>query len=141
MEKRRQLIVDLVAQTQRLTRLAAQATGNSTPASAWRLLAILETEGPQRVGTLASAVRVSQPALTQLASHLCEQGLVTKGPDPTDARAAILTLTGEGATAIADWRAEIGGALSPYFASLNDEDWSHLAATVSLLSSLDREPS
>ncbi|WP_159449224.1 MarR family winged helix-turn-helix transcriptional regulator [Demequina sp. NBRC 110055] len=139
MDNRRQLIVDLVSQTQRLTRLAAQATGNATPASAWRLLAILETEGPQRVGALASAVRVSQPALTQLATHLVEQGLVAKGSDPTDARAAVLTLTDEGVTAIADWRAEIGGALSPYFASLTDEDWSHLAATVSLLSSLDKE--
>lgn len=141
MEKRRQLVVDLVTQTQRLTRLAAQATGNSTPASAWRLLAILDTEGPQRIGALASAVRVSQPALTQLATHLAEQGLVTKGSDPSDARAAVVTLTRDGATAIADWRAEIGGALSPYFASLTDDDWAHVAATVALLSSLDKERS
>ncbi|WP_062520104.1 MarR family winged helix-turn-helix transcriptional regulator [Demequina silvatica] len=141
MDSRRRIIVELVSQTQRLTRLAAQATGNSTPASAWRLLAILDREGPQRVGALASAVRVSQPALTQLSQQLCEQGLVTKGSDPDDARASVLTLTDEGRVAIEDWRAELGGALSPYFASLDGEAWEHLAATVDILTSLDKEPS
>ncbi|MDN4483137.1 MarR family winged helix-turn-helix transcriptional regulator [Demequina lignilytica] len=133
------MIVELVAQTQRLTRLAAQATGNSTPASSWRLLSILDREGPQRIGTLAAAVRVSQPALTQIAQQLTEQGLVVKEPDPDDARAAILTLTDEGRVAIADWRAELGGALSPYFSGLDADAWEHLAATVEILTALDKE--
>lgn len=139
MEKHRQVIVELVAQTQRLTRIAAQATGNSTPASSWRLLSILDREGPQRVGTLAAAVRVSQPALTQISQHLEEQGLISKGADPADARASVLSITDEGRIAISDWRAELGGALSPYFSGLDDAAWEHLAATVDILTTLDKE--
>ncbi len=139
MDNRRQVLVELVAQTQRLTRLAAQATGNSTPASAWQVLSVLRREGPRRVGALAAAVRVSQPALTQLSQHLIDQGLVVKSPDPADARAAILALTPEGHEALLDWRGELGAALSPYFSRLDDAAWDHLAATVAILTSLDKE--
>src|SRR5262245_13421455 len=95
------LLVDLIAEASRLTRLAAAASGNTTPAAQWRVLAVLSSEVPQRVGEIAAALRISQPAITQFVPQLEEQGLVAKGADPADARATLLTLTDTGASALA----------------------------------------
>jgi DNA-binding MarR family transcriptional regulator len=129
----RRLLVDLISATNRLTRVAAQASGNSTPASQWRILSVLETDGPQRVGELASAVRISQPAITQFIPTLEDQRLVTRTHDPRDARATVLEITAEGKGALADWRAELGGALAPLLGDLTAEDWAAIERTAKIL--------
>ena len=50
----------------------------------------------QRLGELGRHVLLSQPGLSRLVERLVERGLVAKGPDPADARAALLSLTDEG---------------------------------------------
>jgi DNA-binding MarR family transcriptional regulator len=50
----------------------------------------------QRLGELRRHVMLSQPGLSRLVERLLERGLVAKCPDPTDARAALLSLTQEG---------------------------------------------
>ena len=51
---------------------------------------------PQRLGELGRHVLLSQPGLSRLVERLVERGLVAKGPDPADARAALLSLTDAG---------------------------------------------
>jgi DNA-binding MarR family transcriptional regulator len=129
----RRLIVDLISATSRLTRIAAVASGNTTPASQWRILGVLESEGPLRIGEIAAALRISQPAITQYAPTLEEQRLVSRAADPHDARATVLTITREGRQALADWRAELAGAVAPLLSDLSDDDWAAISRTVEIL--------
>jgi DNA-binding MarR family transcriptional regulator len=129
----RRLIVDLISATSRLTRIAAVASGNTTPASQWRILGVLESEGPLRIGEIAAALRISQPAITQYAPTLEEQRLVSRAADPHDARATVLTITREGRQALADWRAELAGAVAPLLSDLSDDDWAAISRTLEIL--------
>ncbi|MCR6711482.1 MAG: MarR family transcriptional regulator [Demequina sp.] len=129
----RRLIVDLISATSRLTRIAAVASGNTTPASQWRILGVLESDGPARIGEIAAALRISQPAITQYAPTLEEQRLVSRAADPHDARATVLTITREGRQALADWRAELAGAVAPLLSDLSDDDWAAISRTVEIL--------
>lgn len=129
----RRLLVDLISSINRLTRIAAAASGNAAPSSQWRVLAVLEADGPQRIGEIATALRISQPAITQYVPVLEEDGLLTRASDPTDARATVLTITDQGRVALGDWRLELGSALAPMFADLGEEDWAALERTAQLL--------
>ncbi|NYI41011.1 MarR family winged helix-turn-helix transcriptional regulator [Demequina lutea] len=60
------------------------------------LYTLSKCPAPQRLGELGRHVLLSQPGLSRLVERLVERGLVAKGPDPADARAALLSLTGEG---------------------------------------------
>ena len=137
----RRLLVDLISSTNRLTRIAAVASGNPTPASQWRILSVLEADGPQRIGAIAAALRITQPAITQFVPTLEEQRLVTRTSDPDDARATILTITDDGREALDDWKAELGGALAPLFAGLNENDWRALERAAVVLAAASVVPS
>jgi len=132
-KSQRRLLVDLITATSRLTRVAATASGNATPASQWRILSVLESDGPQRIGALAASLRISQPAITQFVPQLEEQGLATRASDPQDARVTLLTITDQGRQALNDWKSELGGAIAPMFSDLSDADWNALARTVEIL--------
>jgi DNA-binding MarR family transcriptional regulator len=56
----------------------------------------LQTDGPTRLTALATAVGVSQPAMTQVVQRLERQSLVARDADPTDRRATLVVLTGVG---------------------------------------------
>jgi len=131
----RRLVVDLISATNRLTRIAAVKSGNTAPASQWRILGVLESDGPQRVGALATALRITQPAITQFVPQLEAQGLVARGHDPHDARATVVTITDEGRVALNDWRAELGGAVAPLLGDLSDDDWAALERAAAILGS------
>ncbi|WP_430867280.1 MarR family winged helix-turn-helix transcriptional regulator [Demequina aurantiaca] len=135
----RRTLVRLVNGTHRLARVAAVASGNTTPASAWRTLDVLESEGPQRIDSLAREVRVSPQGATQLAQALEDQLLVERTNDPEDADAAILSLTDQGAQALDDWRLDFGSSLGPMFDGLAADQWATLTAAVEILDVVDLE--
>src|SRR5580692_10380672 len=56
----------------------------------------LSRGGPMRLTDLLTTEQIRQPALTSLVSKLDEAGLVSRRPDPTDGRAALLSLTSAG---------------------------------------------
>ncbi len=60
------------------------------------LYTLSKCDTPQRLGELGRHVLLSQPGLSRLVERLVERGLVAKGPDPADARAALLSLTDGG---------------------------------------------
>ncbi len=127
------LIQELLVSAHRLTRTAAQTTGNSTPAAVWHTLSILAADGPMRIGDLAKAGRVSQPTMTKLLQHLVTEELVYRIADIDDSRAWLIAITRKGAKALDDWRAELSTALAPLFAELTANEIATLQDAVAIL--------
>lgn len=61
-----------------------------------RVLWELGFRGATRPGILARAIGVGAPSITKAAAQLSDRGFVELIPDPADARAILLRLTGEG---------------------------------------------
>ncbi|MDO8690063.1 MAG: MarR family transcriptional regulator [Dehalococcoidia bacterium] len=61
-----------------------------------KVLFILFSEGPSRVGTLAAAVGVGPPTVTGIVDRLVHHGLVSREEDPADRRVVIGYLTDSG---------------------------------------------
>lgn len=118
----RPLIERLIVEANRLTRIAALATGSTTPAAVWRTLSILAAHGPFRIGDLARASRVAQPTMTKLVRSLVEDGLVHRLSDAADSRACLVAISSKGATALDDWRTQLGNAMAPMFSDLTPEE-------------------
>lgn len=66
-----------------------------SPTERW-LLAHLAQAGPTRMSDLARWQSVDKSTMTAQIQRLERAGLVTRGPDPTDRRASLATLTPEG---------------------------------------------
>ncbi|HEY8913729.1 MarR family winged helix-turn-helix transcriptional regulator [Lacisediminihabitans sp.] len=131
--ERSRLLEDLIVSAHRLTRVAAQLTGSTTPAAVWRTLSILTTDGSLRVGDLARASRVTQPTMTKLVQHLAEEELVYRIADVDDSRAWLIAITPKGTTALENWRRELAEALSPVFSDLTDDEATILEKAVAIL--------
>ncbi len=127
------LLEDLIVAASRLTRMAAQSTGSTTPASVWRTLSILTTDGPMRVGDLARASRVSQPSMTKVQQHLVEQELVYRIADVDDSRAWLIAITPKGMRALDGWKAQLAQAMSPMFSDLTTDEIQVLERAVGIL--------
>ena len=136
----RPLVEKLIVEANRLTRVAAQATGSTTPAAVWRTLSILASDGSYRIGDLARASRVSQPTMTKLIQNLSEDELVYRIADEADSRAWLIAITDTGTTALDNWRTELGKALQPMFSDLSAEEIEILERAVTILESRTNSP-
>ncbi|WPO85038.1 MarR family transcriptional regulator [Herbiconiux sp. KACC 21604] len=128
------LLSDLVSVTHRLTRIAAQATGDSTSPATWRTLSVLSTFGPMRLGELAKQSRVSQPTMTKIVANLNEVEWIRRIAVVDDARGWQIALAPKGIAALADWRARLGSALSPLFDDLDASELDVISRAVDLIS-------
>lgn len=133
LHSQRPLLENLIVEANRLTRLAAQATGNTTPAAIWRTLSVLTTDGALRIGELATACRVAQPTMTKLVHNLAEEELIYRIADVADSRAWLIAITEKGSRALNDWRTQLGAALEPTFADLTDAEIVILEQAVNIL--------
>jgi DNA-binding MarR family transcriptional regulator len=134
-ESQRPLVEELIVQANRLTRVAAQATGSTTPAAVWRTLSILSSDGSYRIGDLARVSRVTQPTMTKLIQNLSEDELIYRIADVADSRAWLIAITEKGTSALDAWRTELGKALEPMFADLTTEETAILEKAVAILES------
>ena len=64
------------------------------------VLGRLDREGPRSVSALASGERVRPQSMAQTVADLEADGLVTRSPDPSDGRRALVELTEEGLAAL-----------------------------------------
>lgn len=103
-------------------------------------LARLGDGGPARISDLARLEGVSQPAMTGLVNRLAADGLVTRAADPTDARAALVTLTAAGRESVAARRAERAGILAAALERLPTADQRALLAAAPALQRLAASP-
>ena len=114
---------------------AAAAAGELSMTQA-RLLGNLEREGPLRVSRLAALERCAQPSMTSLVSRCAGAGLVTREPDPEDARAVRVTLTPAGSQALADNRRRLSGPVGDAVDALGASRRADVADAVVLLEAL-----
>lgn len=126
---------DLLRSAARLSRWASRHADLGMPFAQARVLALVEDLGPARVTTLAAADDCSQPSMTAQVHRLEADGLVTRAPDPADARATLVGLTADGAAALARIRRARGAALRPVLDAVAPDE-QRLRDTVALLAEL-----
>lgn len=70
----------------------------------YALILLLEREGPTSVTEAATALRVSHPAVVELARKMDAAGLIETSGDPRDGRRRVLTLSPAGRRALPEYR-------------------------------------
>ncbi|MEX0317903.1 MULTISPECIES: homoprotocatechuate degradation operon regulator HpaR [unclassified Ruegeria] len=68
----------------------------------WRVLRVLEEEGPQDPTRIAERACLLLPSLTRILQKLDEKGLIDRRPDPDDRRKQIIKITDPGQKIIHD---------------------------------------
>jgi DNA-binding MarR family transcriptional regulator len=103
--------------------------------SAASVLGTLRDTGPRRITELAAVEAVAQPSMTTLVARLERDGLVSRGPDPGDARAVREEITEEGLERLTRMRAERAARMDAALAALEPAE---RAAIEAALPALDR---
>lgn len=91
-----------------------------------------------RVSALATHLGIAPRSATEVADALEGAGLLTRSPDPTDRRAVLLTLTGEGLHTVAAVRDRRRAAAERAMATLSPADRTELRRL--LLALLEERP-
>jgi DNA-binding MarR family transcriptional regulator len=116
-------------------RLRQRDPGHLSTAQLSALITV-EASGPMRSGDLAARENVAAPTMTRLIGVMADAGLVTRGPDPSDARGSLVALAPGGAAALAAVRRERNNILSRRIAALPAEQRAALAAALPALEAL-----
>src|ERR1700722_14448318 len=104
--------------------------------SALSVLHSLSRGGPMRLTDLLGNEQIKQPALTSLVSKLEGAGLVSRRPDPSDRRAALLALTTAGEMVVQSRHADRVAKLARLTDRLDDQERAVLADAQAVLSRL-----
>jgi DNA-binding MarR family transcriptional regulator len=99
-----------------------------------KVLARLQLGGPARPSVLAAEFGVAPRTITELVDILERDGLVARKADPTDRRALLVTLTGQGKAALAVAGATRTRLMKQVFGALEADDRATMAR---LLQALD----
>ena len=99
-------------------------------------LSVVVFGGPIRISALAAAEQVRTPTITNIVAALERDGLVTREPDASDARAALLRATSKGARLMAEGRARRVSLLADELKQLSTEDRATLTRAVEILDRL-----
>ncbi len=99
-------------------------------------LANIDEYGPLRLTALAAREAIAPPTASRAVDGLVAQGLVTREPDPEDARSTILRVSRQGDEFLAGWRQSRDALLAARLAALDPADVAQLAATLPLLRAL-----
>lgn len=86
----------IVRTARRLRQEAAGEGGTELTPTGAASLATVERHGPLTPSELAEIERVKRPTATRTIRALCEAGLVSRTPDPSDGRSALVEITSEG---------------------------------------------
>jgi DNA-binding MarR family transcriptional regulator len=120
---------------------AASWVRRTMPRAEWSLTAAttldtLGREGPQRVSELVAREAISQPGMTGLIARLAAAGLVERGPDPTDGRATLVSITPAGRDWLAQRHAQRAQRVAAQLRRLPEADRSALLAATAALTHL-----
>lgn len=133
MNETSETLESLIVSAHRLTRLAAQSTGDQTSPAVWRTLSILENDGPMRLGELAAASRVAQPTMSKMVQNLAADEWVRRIADVEDSRSWLIAPSPKGQRALAAWQEKVAAAAAPLFGDLSADQWSTLSAAADIL--------
>ena len=101
-------------------------------------LSVLVFGGPMTVGGLAEAEQVRSPTMSRIAAALERAGLVTRAPDPADARVTVVTATDTGRELLLAGRRRRVGVLEERLGALGDEERAALERALGALERISR---
>jgi DNA-binding MarR family transcriptional regulator len=127
---------DVLRAAARLTRWASRYASFDIPVAQARLLSLLDDWGPVRVSELAEIDHSSQPTTTAGVHRLEAQGWARRDPDPSDARATLVSITPAGHEALADVRRARAAVLAPTLGALDESELARLRDAVVVLEGL-----
>ncbi|MGZ8802638.1 MAG: MarR family winged helix-turn-helix transcriptional regulator [Mycobacterium sp.] len=130
---------DLLAVVARINRLANQRVRMPVPFAQARLLSTIEDQVETRISDLAALDHCSQPTMTTQVRRLENAGMVTRTPDPQDARAVLIRITPDGVAALRQARLDRGAAVDPYLERLSDTERECLTQAVVVLRRLVKD--
>jgi DNA-binding MarR family transcriptional regulator len=99
-------------------------------------LATLDRDGPQRLSDLAVREGVTQPSMTALVRRLERDGLATRGDDPSDRRAVVVTPTDAGRDVLRARHTHRAERLAAALDELDPDDRAAIEAAAGALSRL-----
>lgn len=102
-------------------------------------LSVVVVAGPVSVRDLAAAEQVRSPTMTRLVDALQRDGLVTREPNPADARSVLIRATASGRLVLSRGRSRRVEDLAARLAGLEAEDLGTLADAAALMERLARE--
>ena len=123
-----------------LRRLRREDEESGLTAPRLSALSVVVYGGPLTLSALADAEQVRAPTITRLVAALEGAGLVTREPDPSDGRAALVRATSAGERLLVDARARRLRALSSEMEDLPPEDLATLTRAADILEHLVRIP-
>lgn len=101
--------------------------------SAYGILCRLADEGPQRLGSFATAFGLDPSTITRQVQALERAGMATRSTDDADRRASILALTDEGREVLDRTRAHRRQAFADALADWSEQDRAELARLLAKL--------
>ena len=94
---------------------------------------------PAAPGLLAERERVTPPSMNRTLNTLEQQGLITRSPDPDDARKVVVAITGAGLDVIRETRRLRTRWFSQQLAALSAEERAALEAVIPVLRRIAEE--
>jgi DNA-binding MarR family transcriptional regulator len=134
-ERIEHIVRDLVPSASQLTRLVLGQARGEISRSEGGILRTL-SDGPRRVTELAELEGLAQPTTTVLIKELERRGCVSRGRDPEDGRAVLVSLTPEGAGALERYRAQYRALLRERIGAMPEEQIEALENAVGALEAL-----
>jgi DNA-binding MarR family transcriptional regulator len=122
-----------------MARRLRQEAGTDLGPSQIAALATIERHGPLAPSEVAQRERIKRPSATRVLSRLLEAGLVARLPDPSDGRAAIVSVTPEGRALLKRLRQRKTAYLATRLRELPAEDVETLARAADVLERLLEE--
>ncbi|MFC7400862.1 MarR family winged helix-turn-helix transcriptional regulator [Citricoccus sp. GCM10030269] len=132
------LAARLIAAGSSFARTGSQLSGNRRSLVSLRVLSNLFQDGGLRVGELAQREQIAQPSMTTAVNRLEADGLVTRRPDPEDARAADVQITDAGIAELMAFRARASETYRDAINELDQDDREALDRAAELMESLVR---
>lgn len=102
-------------------------------------LSVVVYAGPIGIGALAAAEGVSAPTMSRLVDGLEHDGLVTRRPDPDDARGVLVRATDKGAKTLRRGRARRVDTLAAGLRGLSAEELAAISRGAELIERVTRQ--
>ncbi|MEU9112702.1 MarR family transcriptional regulator [Streptomyces sp. NPDC048483] len=98
-----------------------------------KMLAALHHAGPVRISAIAAKLGIAARSATEAVDALERDGLVSRGPDPSDRRAVLVTLTDHGTAVIREAEGPRRAVVDGLFSALDAEDRAELLRLLDIL--------
>jgi DNA-binding MarR family transcriptional regulator len=131
---------ELLSVVARLNRWTTRHAHVTAPIAGLRLLAVLDEQGPSRIGDLARMDNCSQPTITAQVQRLDEAGWISRAADATDARAVRISLSSAGRVELERARRARAVVLQPRLESLSARQRGTVTEAIAILDGLMAEP-